>query len=373
MGHLSKPQNTVLALWSYGIVMARTCGLSRVVASLASHLGEKESNLRQRLREWYWDGPDKQGKKRVDWQVDQSFGPLLRWILTHWAAGERQMVLAMDATSLKKLFVVLSISVVYRGCGIPIAWVVLREGQAGAWKGLWLDLFQGLQATIPPDWLVVVMADRGLYARWLYLAIQDCGWHPFLRINLGSLYRPKGMADFLPMPQLLPSPGSFWAGRVTCFSRNSVEGSLLAYWGAQYKEPWLILTDLSPDLASVTWYAMRCWIEDCFKDLKRDGWQWQNTRMADPARAARFWLALSVATLWVVNVGGEADANLPASSLELLPLSHIARRTKKHPFQPRILSCFTRGLTVICAALMAQSPIPFGFFLPEPWPLKTYP
>jgi hypothetical protein len=279
----------------------------------------------------------------------------------------------MDATSLKKLFVVLSVSVVYRGCAIPFAWTVLREGQPGSWKEPWLHLFQGLQASIPPDWRVVVMADRGLYARWLYEAIQACGWHPFLRLNLRSRYRPKGTADFLPMAQLLPTPGCAWTGLVTCFAHNSVEGTLLACWGLHYTEPWLILTDLLPEQASVAWYGLRSWIEDSFKDLKRDGWQWQNTRMADPTRAARLWLALAVATLWVVSVGGEADANLPASSLELLPPTHIARRTKSRSAQPRLLSCFTRGLIAILAALIGQQPIPFGVLIPEPWPKETYP
>ena len=373
MGHLSGPQITVLALWSYGIVMARTCGLSRVVATLASHLGEKESNLRQRMREWYWDSEDKRGKKRVDWEVCQSFAPLLKWILAQWAAEERRLVLAMDATSLKKLFVVLSISLVYRGCAIPIAWAILPEGVPGAWKEHWLGLLERIQKTIPHDWLVVVMADRGLYARWLYEGIQACGWHPFLRINMRSTYRPKGKADFRPMSQLLPSPGSTWAGRVTCFVNNSVQGTLLACWGSHCQEPWLILTDLPPECASAAWYGMRSWIEDSFKDIKRDGWQWQNTRMTDPSRAARFWLALALATLWVVSVGGEADANLPASSLELLPPTHIVRRTKFRSSQPRLLSCFSRGWIVILSALIRQHPIPFGVFIPEPWPLKTYP
>jgi len=135
MGHLSGPQITVLALWSYGIVLARTCGLSSVAMTLAGCFGGQESNFRQRLREWCWDRNDKQGKKRVDWEVSQSFAPLLKWILALWTPDERKLVLAIDATSLKKLFVVLSISVVYRGCAIPIAWAILPEGQKGSWKG----------------------------------------------------------------------------------------------------------------------------------------------------------------------------------------------------------------------------------------------
>jgi len=78
MGHLSGAQVTALALWSYG---AKTCGLSSVAMALASDFGEKENNFRQRLREWCWDKKDKQGKKRVDWEVSQSFVPLLKWIL----------------------------------------------------------------------------------------------------------------------------------------------------------------------------------------------------------------------------------------------------------------------------------------------------
>jgi hypothetical protein len=373
MGHLSGPQITGLALWSYGIVLVGACGMSRVVAQLAALFEEKESNLRQRLREWNWDKKDKQGKKRVDWQVSQSFGPLLRWILSLWSPKERRLVLAMDATSMKKVFVVLSLSVVYRGCAIPIAWAVLPEGKPGAWKEPWLGLFEHLQGIIPADWLVVVMADRGLYAHWLYEAICQCGWHPFLRLNLRSMYRSKGTADFLPMRQLLPAPNQVWAGEVTCFVKNSVEGTLLACWGPQHKEPWLILTDLPPNSASAAWYGLRSWIEDGFKDLKRGGWQWQNTRMTDPARAARFWLALAVATLWVVNIGGQADAHLPASHLDLLPPTHIACRTKFRSSTPRLLSCFTRGLNSILTTLMRRYPIRLGIFLPEPWPLKTYP
>jgi len=219
-----------------------------------------------------------------------------------------------------------------------------------------LSLFQCLHGIITADWLVVVMADRGLYARWLYEAIQECGWHPFLRINMRSMYHPKGMADFRPMSQLLPAPSSIWSGQVTCFAKNSMEGTLLACWGPQYKEPWFILTDLPPEQASATWYGMRSWIEDSFKDLKHDGWQWQKTRMSDPARAARLWLALAVATLWVVSVGGEADASLPASNLDHLPPTHIARRTKSGSSQPRILSCFTRGSITILATLIGQRP-----------------
>jgi len=50
--HLSKPQATVLALWSVGMVLARSCALTAVSAMVATVHGRKEHTLRQRLREW---------------------------------------------------------------------------------------------------------------------------------------------------------------------------------------------------------------------------------------------------------------------------------------------------------------------------------
>jgi len=105
-----------------------------------------------------------------------------------------------------------------------------------------------------------------------------------------------------------------------------------------------------------------------FKDLKRGGWQWHQTKMRDPQRAMRLWLAMAVATLWVVSVGGAADATLPASSLDALPELHVARRRASRRAQPRLLSCFRRGVVTIVATLLRGAAIPTGQFVAEPWP-----
>jgi urea transporter len=80
------------------------------------------------------------------------------------------------------------------------------------------------------------------------------------------------------------------------------------------------------------------------------------------------WLAIAVATLWVVSVGGEADAHLPVSSLEALPQTHVARRKATGRSRPRMLSCFARGIVIIVATLIRGDGLVVGRFLPEPWP-----
>jgi len=374
MPHLSAPQATVLALWSFGMVISQSCGLTRVSASLALLLGAKENSVRQRLREWYYAKENKRGTGRGEVEVNHSFVPLLRWILSWWPADEKRLALAMDATSLGHALVVLVISVVYRGCAIPVAWRVLPAIEKGSWKAPWLALFSHFQEEIPEDWVVIVMADRGLYAKWLWEAIRKCQWHPFLRINSRFFFRPNDGSEFTALSLAFHQPGCLWSGTGTCFKIHSIQATLLVQWGAGFEEPWLILTDLPPQQALPCWYGLRVWIECGFKHIKSAGWQWQYTRMVDPERATRFWLAIAVATLWVLGVGGEADANRPVSSFDTLPETHIARRYLPRKSFVRLLSCFQRGLLIILTALIAQRKLPLGRFIPEPWPSSnTYP
>jgi len=62
MVHLSKPQAFVLALWSFGIVMARSCALTSVAFLLAELVGKKEAAMRERLRDLYREASAKKGR-----------------------------------------------------------------------------------------------------------------------------------------------------------------------------------------------------------------------------------------------------------------------------------------------------------------------
>jgi hypothetical protein len=371
--HLSRPQAHVLALWSFGMVLAKSCGTTSVAAVLAELLTSSVSTLRQQLREWCYDAKDKKGEHRQEVDVRLCFGPLLAWILSWWPKTECRLALGMDATTLTDRFTVLCISVLYRGCAIPVAWKVLRGGEKGSWEPHWKALLISLKSSVPKHWTVLVLADRGLYAPWLFSHIVALGWHPFLRINLGGKVRPVGAERFDWLRTLVPHIGSAWCGRVDCFVEKTVRCTLLGRWEEGYADAWLVLTDLAPESADVVWYRMRSWIENGFKDTKRGGWQWHQTKMTDPARASRLWLAIAVATLWVLSVGGEADAAGPASELEALPQLHIARRKATKRGRPRLSSCFAQGLRRIFLALLAGRRLPLGRFVPEPWPTTLPP
>src|SRR5260221_576924 len=158
---------------------------------------------------------------------------------------------------------VLAVTVLYRGCAIPVAWKIVRSNAPGSWEQYWTELLSQLAQAVPPDWLVLVLADRGLYAKWLYEHIVGLKWHPFLRINRTGKVRPVGESHFRWLSSLVPEVGTSWSGVVDCFAEATcrVQCTLLARWDEPYAEAWLVVTDLAPEAANIVWYSMRTWIE----------------------------------------------------------------------------------------------------------------
>ena len=207
---LSVAQVRVLGEWSLGMVLGRSCALTMVSLVWATANGEKPGTVRQRLREWYYAVEQKRGSKRQAVEVEPCFPALLAWIVGSWSG--RQLALAMDATSLGEQFVVLAISVVYRGCAVPVAWSIVPAGQQRAWRPEWERLLGCLRGTVPADWTVIVLADRGLYARWLFTTIVGLGWHR----------PPQAAQQPLPLrpPGPLPHAPQFRAGHRPTLGRN---------------------------------------------------------------------------------------------------------------------------------------------------------
>lgn len=365
---LSKPQATVLALWSLGMVLARSCALTAVTAFLAPWVRRPEQTVRQQLRAWCYEAEAKRGDQRQAVDPQACFVPLLQWIVGQWQGT--QLALALDATTLGTRFTVLAISVVYRGCAMPVAWTILPANRPHAWRREWLRMLRVLRPAIPQDWTVIVLADRGLYAGWLFRRIVRLGWHPFLRIKTGGTFRPDPQATFQPVARFVPRPGTHWHGTGTAFksSQRRLRCTLLARWDEGYTDPWCILTDLPPEASEACWYGLRAWIEQGFKVTKRAGWQWQRTRMTEPQRAARLWLAVAVATLWLLSVGGMADAAIPDSTLLDVSAALGMQCRQRRATRLRLVSAFRRGWTLILVALLDHEPLPMATFLPEPWP-----
>jgi Transposase DDE domain len=359
---LTRCQARALAQYSFGLILAQACGLTAVATALARLLSQAVNTCRQRLREFYLEADAKAGADRTEVDPAACFGPLLDWVLASW--DRPRLAVALDATYLGDRFIVLAVAVVYRGCAVPVAWVIRGADQPGSWLPCWRGLLAQLAARVPDDWTVTVLSDRGLESADLFAAVCALGWHPLMRVKQAARFRPDGWRAYWPLARLVPAVGRRYKGRGHAYAsrKEPLRCTLLARWDAAHAEPWLVLTDLAPADADAAWYGWRYWIEQAFKVAKRGGWQWQRTRMTDARRAERLWAVLALATLWLLEVGGAADAAIPPETFA------VRGQGADRPAGPRRHSAFRQGLVAVLAALWRGEVLPQGRFVPEDWP-----
>jgi hypothetical protein len=250
---LSQPQATGLALWSVGMVLARSCALTAVAVFLAGWCHRQEQSVRQQWREFCDEVEAQRGEHRHALALERCFEPRLGWGLSGWQGPH--VALARAATTLGPRFTGLAISVVYRGWAIPVAWTILLANVPHAWRRAWLRRLRPLRPAMPRAWTVIVLADRGRYARWLFRRLVRLGWHPFVRLNRGGTCRPDPPATYRPWRSCVPHPGPCWRGPGTAFKRpqRRLRGTLLACGEEGDTDPGLILTDLPPETSAAGW------------------------------------------------------------------------------------------------------------------------
>jgi len=332
--HLRRAERGGLALWVVSLLVAQS-GCERAILTAMAPLGYAAHALRARLREWLADGADRAAPCATRLDVEGCFAPLLGWVLAWW--GGPTLPLAVDATTLRGRVVVLAVSVLYRGCAIPVAWVIVPHKG----KGLWLPhrerLLTLLGPAVPDGMTVLVLTDRGLWSPRLWRAIRAIGWRPLMRIRPDATFAPVGERRQRAR-ELVPGAGWCWvgAGVASKEAATRVEATLLVVWGTGQAEPWLLLTDVAPDDIGVSWYGRRTWIELGFRALKSLGWHWERTRRSDPDRIGRHWLALAVATWFDLAAG----TRLAEADWRGVPPGRLRRSRTPPPARTRRVSVF---------------------------------
>jgi hypothetical protein len=362
---LRPAQRTGLAWWVLGTLKAGSACQSAVLAALAVYGSSRRAldARRQRLREWFVDGADKAKPCQVHLDVAACFPALLRWVLSWWHSDH--LALAIDATLQGDRLCALVVSVLYRGCAIPVAWAILPATRPGAWLPRIFTLLEQLQPAVPPQLTVLVLADRGLWSPRLYDAIRGCGWHPLLRVQDTVTFAPAGRDRC--RSRTLVRQGEAWVGRGKLGSpkKRRLAVTLIGVWTADQADPWVVVTDLPPAAVGVSWYGLRMWVELGFRVLKSVGWRWAHPRRRDPRRVARHWLVLAVATLLTLAAGTRVE---DAQGDGVPPGQLRAPRPSTAPGGRRRSSVFRVGLSWLQHLVGRGRWWRRWWLVPEPWP-----
>jgi hypothetical protein len=360
--HLRPAQHWGLVLWVYGTILAQNCCQTAVVAALLT-LGNRHT-LRDRLRDWLYDGADKSAPCSTQVDIAACFAPLLQWVLRLWQGTD--LALAVDVTNQSDRLHVLCVSVLYRGTAIPVAWHIMPGNTKGAWMPHLCRLIEQLAPAVPASMTVLVLVDRGLRSPVLWKTITTVGWNPVLRLQINTTFRPAGYRARRPARDLIDGPGAAWVGVGRAFASPSLPGTLIVLWEEGATEPWILLTDLLPEAVGVCWYGVRVWIELGFRVLKSMGLQWQRSRRVVPDRVARHWLVLAVALLWITATGTRVEdaeaTGVPPARL------HAPRQCMPSPRQ-RQISLFRLGMAWLREQVRRGHLWHRLWLAPEPWPM----
>ena len=248
MPHRSVPQARVLALWSYGIALTRSCGRLTVATFLALLMAQKVATVEQRLYEWCCDTLHKAGTKRQTLDVTTCFMPLLRWIVALWSGT--QLALALDAHELGG-----TVCGPDPQCGLSRLCPprgMDRVACQPAWRlaaGMVAPVATG--ASCHPTGLDGAGAGGPRFVGTLALpaycppgrGIRCCG---STRARSSALL---GQTRWFWLRELVREVSQCWRGRGTAFVSPAcrLDCTLVAWWGEGYTDPWFLLTDLAPE------------------------------------------------------------------------------------------------------------------------------
>jgi hypothetical protein len=239
--HLAKPQASVLAGFSLGLALVRSCTLARIAEGLAC-LG-KADTVERRLQRFL-------SNDKIDWQ--EGCKSLANWVLSSLVFSGQTLVLLVDETSLQEHLKVMAVSLAYRGRAIPLAWWCYPEEQYPMKQVKLIDTLLGWVAPyIPERCGVLVQADRGIgTSPGLLQLILKRGWHYLVRVIL------QGRKDSVTIRSLIERPGQQWSGWVKAFKKAGWQRCwAIAYWGPGSRGALALADGLGTDPRSLLWLA----------------------------------------------------------------------------------------------------------------------
>ena len=343
---LSKPQVFNLAVFSFGVILARDCRL----AIVSEHLGllGKPDTVERRLQRLLDNHLIK---------MDECFRWWATWILMLLENEIDRVVLLVDETKLSNHLGIMMVGITYRQRCIPLIWRCYSpkayppEGQVKMIEGLLEKLTPIL--SFPP----LLQADRGIgTSPELIRVVENLGWKYLFRVQSSSHLkrsnRPAG-----PLIRLAER-GKQWSGKGRIFKKDGfqIEAFVHVTWVKSYEDPWCLVTN-DPNLTGDE-YALRVWQEEGFRDLKSGGWKWDDSHVWQPDHAERLLLILALAYVWILSQG------------TLILQADEATRRLVTRGKRCLYSVFRLGLRYFSYMLSLAQPVKMAFYLvpSDPFP-----
>jgi hypothetical protein len=287
-------QTRGICLLVLGAIWAEHVALRKMAAALP--LRAHPASTERRLRRWI-------SSDRLP--TAQLWSAMRRTMLADIAQPE--VLVVFDLTPLRGQYHLLCLGLVHGRRALPLAWRLqpLHTAWEHSLADLLAELIAQVQADLPADCTVTVLADRGLVGPGVVDACTNAGWQLVLRLKAGDRSRvrhPDGAEEAL--ATLVARVPRRWTGAVAVFKKAGWRsGYLTVYQGAGHAEPWVLFSTQAAGLARVRDYRKRMTIEATFQDLKGRGFQLDCSRLDTSERIERLCLIVSLALWWLHGLG----------------------------------------------------------------------
>lgn len=303
----------VLAWLMLAIFVGKDVCLDRLGLSLP--VEAKPESIGQQFRRWLKN-------QAIDERM--IYDPVARRVLKKMRC--RRFRIQIDRVQIKKCQNVLMMSIWHRNRAIPLAWICLPHSGSSKYSH-WVELLDYLEQILPDDGQVIMLADRefGSVERLAY--VEKKHWGYAIRLK-GSLYFYDSLwkqpFDWYKLNQIAPMMGNSYAISNLRLTKGDLYLTHIACaWAIGSDEPWFIATNLSYPIHALKEYRRRFACEELFSDLKKRGFNWEDTMIRDPKRISRLLLALALLVVFLLSLGRRI--RLAHLDLEILSPSHRKR------------------------------------------------
>jgi hypothetical protein len=201
-------------------------------------------------------------------------------------------------------FVLIRVSLIYRGRAIPLAWRVLRHTSATVGFTDYQPVLDQAHSGLPAGLTVVLIADRGFVHAELFQWLRQAHWHYRIRLTGDTLIHFPDRR-VVAVAQLCPPKGEahFYHGIRLLGQALGPLHLAVAQLDEPHQDPWYVVSDEPTDLTTFDEYGLRFDLEENFLDDKSNGFQVEASRLEEPEALERLFLVLAVATLHFTSVG----------------------------------------------------------------------
>lgn len=286
-----------LTVWIW-VVVGLIQSQSSQLSAIATHIpGDAQAAGRiTRVRRWL----------KSKWISSRTlYDPLIREVVQAWRG--RDVTIILDGCFIRhKTLQILRVSLSHCYRALPLAWEVSTSQGLVA-----LDVCEAMLEYVAdvlcPVRRVTFLADRGFRDRDWARTCRSLGWDYIIRIANNTVVTfPGGVQRAVDELGIKPNERRYLP---------NVRITLDADWTCNLAITWtratptcpselcVVMTNLHPSGWVLRHYLKRMHIEQSFRDDKSGGFDMEASHLSDPKRLDTLLLALSVAVLWIYEIG----------------------------------------------------------------------